>query len=229
MDVSYLLLTAEKKAALESSDIRCRAVANLLACQFDKVYTRQDDDHSPEYLALNFMHRVWVCLSQKLKADVNAWDDLEQFVAEWLDLKPLDGQEFSQEEILLISMHSLGSIFLKENWTGKSFLYVNADIWYQEERVMKSDPEAMKKYAEILENMTFNELPDTYKKLSNCLHIDQTDFDAATFSVYKDKEFVKACNPIVFSEYMVINGEECYRTLKLIHYYLISRKIAEVS
>lgn len=228
MDVSRLLLTAEKRAAVEQSDIKSAAVVNLLTCQFDKVYTQQEGDQGREYLPLNYLHRVWVALNLKLKNDVKAWDCLEQFVDGWLCLEPLESQQFSQEELLLMSMNSLGGVFLKENWTGKSYLFTNAEIWYQEERVMKSDPEAMQAYAEKMSNLSYNDLPEIYQKLAGCLNVGQSDFDGATFAVYKDKEFVKACNPSVFSEYMVLNGEECYRTLKLIHFYLIARKIAEV-
>jgi hypothetical protein len=146
----------------------------------------------------------------------------------WLAAEHGTAPEASAEDLLLLSVHALAAMFLKENWTGKSYLFVNAEIWYQEERVFKSDPAMMKEYEEKLANIEFENLPEEYKLILKDLQITKEEFEKANFGVFKDPSFVKSCNPTIFAEHMVINGEDCYQTLKLLHFYLIARRVLDV-
>jgi hypothetical protein len=229
MELDCLLLNSEKKSALEQMLATPQSIKDLLTCQFDKLYTRSEGEKDEYYLPLNFLQRAWIIISSKMRNEIKAFDLVTELVTVWLKEDLGIGGKYSQEDLLILSMHSLISLFLKENWTGKSFLFVNAEIWYQEERVMKSDPTAMKAFEEKLANISFDDLSEKYKDILTALNATKEEFDNANFGVFKDKDFSKTFNPAVFAEHMVINGEECYQTLKLVHLYLIVRRIADVA
>jgi hypothetical protein len=228
--LNELLLTSEKRQTLSKMGITDRATECLLTCQYDQLYTLNPEiAEDATYSVYNFLHRVFVALSSKLIGDVSYLEALPGFIDNFLKLTNEKSAGFGQTEILIMALHGLFGIFLKENWTGKSYLFVNAEIWYQEERVFKNDPEYIEKYNAKMNNIDCASLRKDWLDLASASRLSVEDLAKATFSVYKDKEYVKGCHPLIFAEHMVINGEECYHSLKLINYYLIIKRVCQVS
>jgi hypothetical protein len=228
--LNELLLTSEKRQTLSKLGIGDKATECLLTCKYDELYTLNPElAGEATYSVYNYLHRVFVGLSSKLIGDVSYLEYIPGFIDNFLKLQTEKSVGFDQTEILILALHGLFGMFLKENWTGKSYLFVNAEIWYQEERVFKNDPEYIEKYNAKMNNIDCASLPKEWLDLAAASKLSVGDLNGATFAVYKDKEFVKGCHPLIFAEHMVINGEECYHSLKLINYYLLIKQACQVA
>jgi tetratricopeptide (TPR) repeat protein len=229
MDINYALTTPEKYQAVstQSSSAEEHTLRQVLTCQFDKLFTLNDESRPKEqlYCDINVLHRVWIEISKRLTAGSFSVDNIHTICEEWLKEGMVEPKrDFTKEETLILSLYALITMFLKENWTGKSYLFVNAEIWYQEERVFKADPEAMEEYSRRINNIHFKNLDQAAQDFITKVGLTEESFDKNTFACYKDKDYMKQYHPTVFTQEMVIGGEDCYRTMKLINYYIIVKR-----
>lgn len=230
-DFSRLLLCSEKVYACDRLEVSSKAVRLMLTSKFEELFTADFGQlEDEEYRLLNLLQRILTVIYRRAQTDLTGLSLVERLIdAVMRQSAPLakNGQ-FSNEEYLMLSLYGIVYLFLKENWTGKSYLFMNTEKWYEEERVIKSSEELMRKRRERLENIRFASLSEQQQSICSELAISEADFDSSDFGILRDPKFSREYDPRVFNEHMVINGEDCYTTMKFINFYVIAKQMLEV-
>ena len=230
-DFSRLLVCSEKKNMMSSLGLTSKTLASCMTNKFDDLFTTDFKDvQDEEFILVNVLQRILVSIYRKSQLDLKGLDLVDTFVDLVLDSekKLISGGAFSNEQCLIISLYNIVTLFLKENWTGKSWLFMNVEKWYEEERVIKSSEELMRKRRERLENVHFQNLNTDLKDLCNRLGISKEDFDSSDYGLLSNPEFSTKYDSNLFREHMLINGEDCYTTMKLMTFYMIAKKMTDV-
>lgn len=201
----------------------------VLENDFESLLYKNDKAVSePLYLTFNSLCRAFWIVADSLNTNLENIQKFEKLAKYILEHEGSIVEGFSNLEILQLLAFTNLNLFIKENWTGPSFTHINTEKWYQKERVQPSDPRILAALKEKRNNGVEG-VYNKFKQILDELDIDKETFIAHDFEHIQDPLYVTKLNSDVFRSFFMIDGEDCYKSMRYMHIYLGVKKILETS
>jgi hypothetical protein len=108
---------------------------------------------------------------------------------------------------------------MKENWVGPSYLFENCEKKYERHKVKASDLEYPARIAKKLEMNIPETLVGKSEPLLQILGVTQEQCLEFNYKTLKSPEFVNSRHPDIFEDLFMIDGEDCYKTMRFVNFY----------
>ena len=191
-------------------------LADIRECRYSSIFTKRNNYQSLKaFKAINTIARLYFIFCEKGLACLPA-KTLHALIDYVLSLQT-EGLEVDAYCLLLSSLHLLHGLVLKENWTGPSYLFKQADKVLKEE--LKVDSKS--KYELELNDQPF------LAELLDVVEVKAEEFNNFDFRRVKTAEFLKRDYSKLVDQELAINGEDFTRQLKLLDLFVLYAKSVE--
>jgi len=184
--------------------------------KYSRIFTLRNKYQTLKaYKALNTITRIYFLFCER-NLDCIASKNLYTFIDYILKL-PSDGLEISNYDLVISCLHLINGLVVKENWTGPSFLFRQADKVLKEE--LKIDSSS--KYLLDLSDQHF------LIEMLDLVDIKIEEFNKFDFRRVKSKEFLLKEYTENVDKELALNGEDFTRQLKLLDLFVLYSKSLE--
>jgi tetratricopeptide (TPR) repeat protein len=168
----------------------------------------------------NTLFRAFVL---KSRADPRVFtDEMIMKTIALLERSEIPEESLSSIDVLHMVLYAIHGLFVKENWTGPSYLSPNANNKMKEHLSIDHSSKYLVDLGE----------PAFLESLVDLLELDLTETRNFTFDKFKSEKFLRVSNfdqvrTIVLSDFMMIDGEDYCHQTKLLEGFILTTRFAE--